>query len=208
MSSSRRFNRRNFLRGIGTAGVALPFLESLPERSAWAQSQNPVFAFFICTSCGVVQRWGNEPEKFWPSSVGPLSTQNMQAATDRATSILADYADRLLIVRGVRYPYPGTGCGHALGLVQCLTASRPTGDAQNATSTGVSADTVIAEGVNPPGVEPLTLYSGLKGGYIDEKLSFSAAGRVRAAEGNPYNVYQRLAGLLQPGSGEPTGTAD
>ena len=44
----------------------------------------------------------------------------------------------------------------------------------------------------------------MKGGYINEKLSFSAAGQVRAAEGNPYNVYKRLMGLstgTAPGGG-------
>jgi hypothetical protein len=60
---------------------------------------------------------------------------------------------------------------------------------------------VLAQALNPQGVEPLTLYAGMKGGYINEKLSFSAAGQVRAAEGNPYNVYQRLAGLAMPGTG-------
>jgi hypothetical protein len=44
----------------------------------------------------------------------------------------------------------------------------------------------------------------MKGGYIDEKLSFSAAGQVRAAEGNPYNVYLRLAGLLDQNTGAPS----
>ena len=29
-------NRRAFLRGAGTVAVGLPFLEGLPERSAWA----------------------------------------------------------------------------------------------------------------------------------------------------------------------------
>ena len=119
-----RINRRAFLRGAGATAVALPFLEGLPERSAWAQTDNPVFAFFICTSCGVVQRSGNDPERFWPTADGPLTTASMQAfAADRATGILADHASRLLMVRGVNYPYGSSGCGHAQGLVQCLTAS-------------------------------------------------------------------------------------
>jgi hypothetical protein len=202
-------NRRAFLRGAGTLGVALPFLEGLPSRSAWAQSENPVFGLFICTANGVVQQYADEPERFWPTTLGALTKEGMlDFADERCTGILADYAERLLIVRGVNYPAALTGCGHAQGLVQCLTAKAPTGSAQNATSTGPSADTVIAQALNPPGVEPLTLYSGMKQGYIDEKLSFSAAGQVRAAEGNPYNVYQRLVGLLDPSTGEPTGMAD
>jgi hypothetical protein len=197
-----RINRRAFLRGAGTVAVGLPFLESVPERSAFAQTENPLFAFFICTSCGVVQRSGSDPEKFWPTADGALTTASMQAfAADRATGILADYASRLLIVRGVNYPHRSTGCGHAQGLAQCLTSSAPTGTNNNATSTGISIDTLLANALNPQGVEPLTLYAGLKGGYINEKLSFSAPGQVRAAEGNPWNVYQRLIGLAQPGTG-------
>ncbi len=204
--SKPRLSRRALLRGAGTLGIALPFLEGMPARSAWAADENPVFGLFICTANGVVQKWSNEPEKFWPSAAGPLTTASLQAdAADRASGLLAEHASKLLMVRGVRYGTGLSGCGHAQGLVQCLTGAPSTGSAENATSTGPSADTVIAQGL---GVEPLTLYSGMKQRYIDEKLSFSAAGKVRAAEGNPYNVYQRLAGLVQPGTGEPSGMAD
>ncbi len=208
-------NRRAFLRAAGTLGVGLPFLEGMPERSAFAQAETPRFAFFICTSCGVVQKSGGDPEKFWPTADGPLTTESMQAfAADRCTGILADHAARLLIVRGVNYPYGLGGCGHAQGLVQCLTASKPNGTDNKLTASSVSVDTVIAEQLNPAGVDPLTLYSGLKGGFINEKLSFSAPGQVRAAEGNPYNVYQRLVGLVGSGTtggsggSSGTGTAD
>ena len=208
-----RINRRAFLRGAGTAGLALPFLESLPERSAWAQTDNPLFAFFICTSCGVVQRAGSDPEKFWPTADGALTTASMQAfAADRSTGILAEFANKLLIVRGVNYPYGSSGCGHAQGLTQCLTSSRPNGTDNKCTASGISIDTLIANELNPQGVEPLTLYAGLKAGFINEKLSWSAAGQVRAAEGNPYNVYMRLMGLVPPGgtggTGGTSGTAN
>jgi hypothetical protein len=110
-------NRRAFLRGAGTVAVGLPFLESLPERSAWAQSQTPVFGLFIVTSCGVVQKWGSEPEKFWPTAVGELTTANMTAMTDRAVGVLADHASRLLVVRGVKYPYGNPNCGRPSAVV-------------------------------------------------------------------------------------------
>lgn len=208
IKSRPRINRRAFLTAAGTAGVALPFLEGLPERSAFAQSETPKFALFICTSCGVVQQFGSEPERFWPTQLGPLTTEGMTADQDeRCTGLLAEHAERLLIVRGVKYPAGPSGCGHAQGLAQCLTARPPTGNGNLATSTGPSVDTVLAEALNPAGVSPLTLYAGLKSGYIDEKLSFSSAGQVRAAEGNPYNVYQRLTGLLGT-NGEPSPMAD
>ena len=193
-------NRRAFLRGAGGVAVALPFLEGYLERSAFgALPTNPVFAFFICTANGVVQAGGQDPEKFWPMALGPLDTPTLAAATDRCTSLLADHASRLLFVKGINYPNGGTGCGHASGLAQCLTGLAPTGASNKAVSTGESVDTTIAKLVNPSGVDPLTLYSGLKEGFINEKLSFTAAGQVRAAEGNPYNVYKKLMGVATPG---------
>jgi hypothetical protein len=195
-----RINRRAFLRGAGGVAIALPFLEGIPERSAFAGlPTNPVFAFFICTANGVVQKDGSDPERFWPTAAGAIDTAKLAAATDRCTSILADHASRLLFVRGINYPNGGTGCGHASGLAQTLTGLAPTGASNKAVSTGESADTTIAKLVNPAGVEPLTLYSGLKEGFINEKLSFSAAGQVRAAEGNPYNVYKKLMGVATGG---------
>lgn len=195
-----RINRRAFLRGSAsfaggaTVAVALPFLEGLPERSAFAASAKPVFAFFICTACGVQQGQGGEPERFWPDQEpGALTPEGMQGyAPDRATGILADHASRLAIVRGISFPYPNNGCGHALGLTQVLTASRPEGTNNTARASGVSADVQLYEAVNPQGVEGLNLYSGLKGGFIDEKLSFKAGGNVRSAEGNPRVTYDRL----------------
>src|SRR6187551_1431807 len=145
-----KLNRRTFLRGAGTAGLALPFLESIPERSAFAQDgSTPRFGLFLCTSCGVV---GN---RFWPTELGALTTESM-SDPQKSTSVLADYADRLLMVRGVNYPGRASGCSHADGLAKCLTANETTGGGANVVPSGISADTVIASGL---GVNPLTLYA-------------------------------------------------
>lgn len=202
-----RINRRAFLHGASGIAIGLPFLEGLPERSAFgALPANPMFALFICTANGVVQKDGGDPERFWPTATGAITQANLAAATDRCTSILADHAARLLFVRGVNYPFGLTGCGHAQGLVQCLTGSKPSGNANNVVSTGESVDTTLAKLINPQGVDPLTLYSGMKEGYINEKLSFSAAGQVRAAEGNPYNVYKKLMGVASTGGTSSPGS--
>jgi hypothetical protein len=197
-----RINRRAFLRGAGGIAISLPFLEGLPARSAFGElPTDPVFGLFICTANGVVQKDGADPERFWPTATGAIDTAKLAAATDRCTSILADHASRLLFVRGVDYPFSVSGCGHAQGLVQCLTASKPTSGDQFAVASSESVDTTIAKLVNPSGVDPLTLYAGFKEGYIDEKLSFSAPGQVRAAEGNPYNVYKKLMSAAMSGGG-------
>jgi hypothetical protein len=192
-------NRRAFLYGAGGVAIGLPFLEGLPERSAWAAGNDPVFTFFMCAACGV------EPKRFWPTTAGALSGQ---LSSGKAVDALADHAANLLIVKGVNFPLTGpTGCGHAQGLAQALTGKSPTGSGGSATATGPSADTVISKAVNTAGTDPLTLYAGnLRNGYIADRLSFNDNGQVRASVDNPYKLYQSLTGLAKPaGSGTGTG---
>jgi len=190
-------SRRAFLRGAGAVAISLPFLESLPERSAWAQDKPPVFGLFIVAACGVVG------SKFFPSAVGPLTTSALAGMSDKATSVLAPHADNLLFIKNLNFPMANvTGCGHAQGLCQSLTAAPSEGGAQNAYSTGISVDMRIAQLVNPNGTDPLTLYAGnKKNGYIAERISFKGggAGQVRPADDNPYTLYSRLVGFTQSG---------
>jgi hypothetical protein len=200
-------NRRAFLRA-GTVAIGLPFLEGLPERSAWAQNSPPTFSLFIVAACGVVG------SKFFPGSTGPLTAAGLAGMTDKATSVLAPHAENLLFLRGINFPMNSpTNCGHAQGLCQALTAA-PAGDGgKTAYSNGPSADVVIAKAVNDAGADPLTLYAGNRNnGYIAERISFKAggAGQVRSADDNPYTLYAKLVGLTSPGGGtpEPGGMAD
>lgn len=190
----RVVNRRNFLRGVGGVTIGLPFLEGLPERSAWAANSPPSFAFFIVAACGVVG------SRFFPGSTGPLSTESL-ASSGKATAKLSAHAANLLFVKGVNFPMGGpSGCGHAQGLCQALTATTSGGSGAQATSNGPSADWVIAQKVTP-GVDPLNLYAGnRRNGYIAERISFKAggAGQVRSADDNPYNLYSKLVGLVSP----------
>lgn len=206
-----RFGRRAFVYGVGTAGIALPFLEGTPERSAFAQSATtPRFGLYVCTACGVVQS-GNggfgssDPERFWPSETGELTTASLAADTDRCTGILADYADRLLIVRGVNMQHGNAGCGHAQGLVQTLTAMRVSGSNNNTTAQGPSVDNVVADAL---GVTSLNLYAGEMKYYITNMLSFRSAGAARAAENNPYRLYQDLTGLTSTDNGSGGGSGE
>ena len=110
--SRAKLSRRALLRGAGTLGVALPFLEGMPSRSAWAAGEKPVFGLFICTANGVAQKFQSEPETFWPNATGALTTASMEAeAATRSTGLLAAHASKLLIVKGVKYPGAGAGCG-------------------------------------------------------------------------------------------------
>lgn len=193
-------NRRRFLVGLGGVCVALPFLDAFRSRKATAgPTTAPRFAIFMRQANGVQQKWDVEPESFWPRNLGALTAATFATDADRAVSELKDYASKLLLVRGVNYPFPENFCGHAAGGAQCLTAQKfsdpPNGQVNRLRALGESIDNRIARELNPPGTEPLTLYSGPKGGYIDEVLSYSASGQLRAAENNPYNAYTRLFGM-------------
>jgi len=185
-------NRRAFLRAGGAVAIGLPFLESLPERSAWAVGGAPVFSLFIVTMNGVVG------SKFFPNTLGALSADSLGAA-QKATSVLAPHADHLLFIKGLDFPNAGPlACGHAEGLCQALTAAPPGSRGSTAYSSGISADVLIAQAVNPAGAEPLTLYAGShRNAYIAERISFKGAGpgQIRAADDNPYTLYSKLVGV-------------
>jgi hypothetical protein len=194
-------SRRAFLTGAGAVAVSLPFLEGLPSRSAWAQSANPVFTFFVVGQNGVVNK------SFFPASTGPLTTQSLGASADIATSVLAPHAANLLFVKGLNYPMGVQSCGHAEGAVQTLTGVVPGSSGNKAFSSGPSADTLIAKALG--GGDPIALYSGAKG-FIAERISFKAAGagQVRAADVNPYLLYSKVVGLAGSTSAPATtGTA-
>lgn len=201
MTESRRgisfIGRRVFLRGAASAVVALPILEGLLPKGVSAQAAGSSFAIFMRQANGVQQQAGGEPERFWPTNLGALTTAGMQADGDKAVNVLADYASKLLLVRGCEMrEIQDAGCGHSSGGLLCLTAAKANGrNVEKALATGESIDNRIARELSGPGVEPLTLRAGMRSGYLDDVLSYRASGSRRVAESNPYNAYKALFGL-------------
>ena len=193
--------RRRFLAGLGGATVALPLLESVRyigggRAHAEVLDGPPVYSVFIRQGNGCQQAWSSEPERFWPSQLGAVTQTSLGTTdADRALSILAPYADQLLLVRGTRFAFPGNGCGHSGGLNQCLTAARVVGDGADSLADGMSIDWFLSTQVNPPGVEPLTLMSGPQNAYIAHGLSYSGPSQLRGASSNPFAVYTNMMGL-------------
>lgn len=200
-------SRRLFLRSTAGVTLALPFLESFAPRAARAQEQIHRYAIFMRQANGVQQGLDGEPERFWPSQTGALTQASLQTdfLNDRTVGALSAYADKLLVVRGARYDFSTSGCGHADGGLQCLTAARPDGPNSNeALAMGESIDNRIVRELEPPGSEPLNLYAGQKSGYLDDVLSYRGPGDRRAAENNPLNAYHRLFGMPSGDPGELT----
>jgi hypothetical protein len=191
-------SRRRFLLGIGGVAVALPWLETFAPKTASAAPSGNAWTIILRTGNGVVQAHGGngDPEMYWPRKFGALTKSSMAAESDRAVSELADYADKLLLVQGIKYGFPGNGCAHSGSGNQCLTAAKvsssPSGN--KSLAMGESIDNRIARELTP-NVEPLTLYAGPKYGYIDEVLSYRGALQLRSAEAIPFNAYKRLFGL-------------
>lgn len=191
--AARRLNRRAFLYGVGGVGIGLPFLESAPDRSAWAADEQPTFAMFMGTANGVIA------DAFWPAQLGELTDL---ANDPNAVGILGEFADQLLVVGGLKYPGMSGGDTHGWSYPQMLTGAPPVSGSSShrPKSTVASIDVILSPVLNPAATPPLTLYSGMKQGYIDEAMSWTAEGELRAAEGNPFVVYDGLVGRLEAGA--------
>jgi len=188
-----KLGRRGFLVGLGGAMVTLPMLESF--RSHAAAGGEPArrrFAVFMRSGNGVQQQEASEPERFWPTATGAITTATL---ADRATSVLAPFASRVSIIAGLRRPFGTPACGHSESIPQCLTAADSTGGTGNEPDAlGQSADWRIAQQLSP-GDDPLTLMAGPNSSYIGPKLSWSAAGIAAPAENSPARAFSRLMGL-------------
>jgi hypothetical protein len=193
---------RRRLLGLFGVSVALPYLESFGPKQAQAGTGPAPFAIFVRGANGVVQKT-DEPEMWWPSKTGTITKESLLADSDRALSELADHADRLIMVKGIHFKFPMNGCGHTGGGNQCMTAAKVSSDpaGNKSLAMGESIDNRIAVDLNPEGVEPLTLYAGAKGGYVNEVMSYRGPKMIRAAEHNPYKAYMDLFGLSDISSG-------
>jgi hypothetical protein len=160
------------------------------------------YAIFVRQGNGVLQ------DKFWPGSeAGPLTKAGLEqdlATDDRTVGLLSAYAEKLNIVHGLRYRHSGTGCGHADGCFQALTASTPDGNNSNETlAMGPSLDWVISQALDEAGSEPVSLYAGASSTFLGDVILYSGPKQRRAGERNSLNVYQRLFGTTMPGGGDP-----
>ncbi|WP_437798295.1 DUF1552 domain-containing protein [Sorangium sp. So ce693] len=88
-------NRRIFLRGLGGACVAAPFLGSILDRTVMAQPATPpkrLIVMYTHYGC-ITTRW------FPKKSHGPLTVADLESTTLKH---LAPYVDKLLMPRGIR----------------------------------------------------------------------------------------------------------
>lgn len=215
---SLEMNRRMVLRGAGGLMLGLPLLETFMPRKASAQAaMRSPFVLIIVGDNGVVQAGvslsvKSEPEMFWPTATGTLTKASMTAdKATRATGELADYAEKLLIVRGINLPFSSNGCSHSAADAQILTAADITPGSTNCKAKGISVDTAIAKAKNVAGRDPLVLHAGMfspggTGFDIPGYVSYVTAQQARVYIDSPYKAYQTIIGAI--GNGTTGSSAD
>src|SRR4051812_32890984 len=205
-------NRRTVLRGVGGLMLGLPLLETFLPRVASAQTaaRSP-FVLIVVGDNGVVQAGVNlsvsaEPERFWPTATGSLTKASMTAdKANRSTGELADYAEKLLIVKGINLPFSSNGCSHSAADAQILTAAKITTGSTNCKAMGISVDTAIAKAKNVSGRDPLVLHAGMfspggTGFDIPGYVSYVTPQQARVYIDSPYKAYQAIIGAIGNGS--------
>ena len=165
---NKHMNRRIFLRGLGGAVVAAPFLSSVAERAAKAQgtavaAPKRLIVMFTHYGC-LTNRW------FPTKSHGPLAAADYEATTLKH---LAPYASKLLMPRGIRamneWSFQGThgqtNDPHTQVVGSYFTCYPVTPDDGkfNAKPTGRSLDHIAAEQVNPSGTPLFIQIGGVRG---------------------------------------------
>jgi hypothetical protein len=203
-------NRRIFLRGLGGAVVAAPFLSSVAERAAKAQGapvSPPRRLITLFTHYGAfTQTW------FPDKADGPLEAADYMS---KSTAPLAPHAKKILMMRGLRamneWSFQGTlgqtTDPHTQVVGSYFTCQPVTPDDGkfNATPTGRSLDFVCAEQLHSDG-QPLFIRCGNGRDSAQSATSYSAAGKVFNGVGSPKEVYQALTGLTSGGGGGGGGT--
>ena len=204
-------NRRLFLRGLGGACVAAPFLSSLGARSVKAQAAAlPKRLIIMYTHYGcITTRW------FPTLSHGPLTTADLASTT---LQYLAPYVDKLLMPRGIRAMNEWTqnmvrGQGndqHTQVSGTYFTCQPVTPNSDNpfsftestkfdAVPVGPSLDHVIAQQLSPGGT-PLLMRVGNLNDSAQSAISYSSAQNPFPGLGSTSDIFASLTGLFQSGT--------
>ena len=208
--NKKTFNRRRFLRGLGGVVVGLPALDVFQPRARAAQAPGAkIYSAWMLQNNGLVQgphagtgggpitavvaNAPPETDMFWPSATGPITAAAMTGVdAAQATSVLKDYAGKLIFARGTSFKH---SFQHGGGPVAAMTAAPVIGVYPRQTPLSESAEFFISRTM-AAGATPLTLYAGRKNQFRDDCFSFGmGGGQPRVGESNPFNVYQDMVGL-------------
>lgn len=206
-----RLNRRIFLRGLGGAVVAAPFLGSLADRSAKAESlpapSAPKRLIAMFTHYGCVTT------RFFPvKSHGALTAADLESTT---LSPLVPHVRKLLIPRGIRAMNEWTanlarGQGNDSHIqvtgsyLTCVPITPNSNDPFHFDTytrfvpqpTAPSLDHVIARQLSPDGV-PLYIRVGNQSEGARTSISWSDSNKYYPGVGSLSQLYAQLTGLFK-----------
>lgn len=221
-----KFDRRLFLRGLGGASLAVPFLGSVQERMAKAQGvpaagiQPRFIVMFTHYGC-LTDLW------FPSKSDGELTAADYEATNLAA---LAPHASKLLMPRGIRamneWTFQNGSAATARGqgndphtqvtgtFFSCepVTPNNSSPVAFNTAKTdakpiGPTLDHVMAQQLNTSGT-PLFMRVGGRNDNEMSAISYSAAETQFPGIGNPSQAYDNITGLFMSGGSGGEGSPD
>ncbi|HET7538592.1 MAG TPA: DUF1552 domain-containing protein [Polyangiaceae bacterium] len=206
------FNRRIFLRGLGGAVVAAPFLGSLFERSARANTA-PKRTIVMFTPNGCITN------KWFPAKLdGELTAADLMPTS---LAPLAPFSKKLLLPRGIRsmneWTAANNGAGKGRGqgndvhtqvmaaAFTCQPVSPNSNDPFsfnsatkfNAMPIGPSLDHVLAQQLSPTGDPLLLNVAGQTRTSPPNTISYSAANTIFSPV-SAQQAFSQLTGLLNP----------
>jgi hypothetical protein len=188
-------NRRLFLKGIGGAAVAAPFLSSLHRTAHGQEVTDPkrLVIFYTQNGC-LTNRWFPTVED------GAISADSLAGTT---LAGLAPFADRLLFPRGLAL-FPAYFRGqnvdpHDQAMGSKLTCAPIAADGDRWAQSH-SLDHEIAKLINPGTKSPLVLTPGSAFSNVKGIVSYAAANEPYAPTSSPKTVYSTLTGLFQDGA--------
>ncbi len=207
-------SRRVFLRGLGGAVVAAPFLSSIAERTARSRGIPPSgdprrwIAMFTHYGC-LTNRW------FPRKSHGPLTADDLMGTT---LSVLAPQVNKLLLPRGIRAMNEWNaqlthGQGNdphtqVVGSYFTCVPVTPHGTDPfsfeaatkfEAMPTAASLDHVCAKQLNADGM-PLLMHVGGMNDTPTSGISYSAGETPFDGYTDPTDVFSKLTGLFASGA--------
>lgn len=187
--------RRLFLKGIGGAALAAPFLSSLNRTAHGQEAADPrrLVIFYTQNGC-LTNRWFPTVED------GAITADSLTGTT---LAGLAPMADKLLFPRGLAL-YPAYFRGqdvdpHDQAMGSKLTCAPIAADGDRWAQSH-SLDHEIAQLINPGTKSPLVVTPGSAFSNVKGIVSYAAANEPYAPVSSPKTIYSALTGLFQDGA--------
>ena len=191
-------HRRQFLQRVGLSAASLPFLVGLPSLGLGAPARPRQRLVIMFSPNGTI------PNAFWPE------TEGKDFQLKEIMTPLAEFKDRMLVLRGLNNKVRGDGDSHMRGMSCLLTGIELfPGNIQGGSHTpagwasGISIDQELKNFLQSRD-DTCTRFGSLEFGVgvTDRadpwtRMSYAGANKPVAPTSDPYQMYQKLYGKLK-----------